>query len=657
MKSLKTKLVLFVSLILSVSMILVSIISYAYSSNMLKERLGEEHFLKAREASLELDVFLQQQKSLFDSVAAVDNKFFGNHEVFMEHMAILMKRFPEYLLMSFSFDKDGKQVYIHSGVVIDASNLAYVKRVMTEKQAIVSDPIISKSTGKPCVVAVAPLYNKSGEAHGFLGGCIEFGDALKKVTQAKFGETGYAVLVDTQGRFLYHPNKEWVMNKTVYDVNNPNLVSMFEKVKKGEHSKVEFDENGVKMLATYAPTESGWGIFTITPMKEVYKPVVSLFAILMGASGVILLVGLILTYLIANGIVKPIEKLNKLVSLIAKGELNHKVEITGKDEIASLSNNFNVTVNNLRRLVQQVADSSKLSKDTTVALGESIQQTEKVSTQITAESENISTRTKNQLKDIYEMVHSINELTGEIQAVADSSEEVASSSFESSKIAKRGKDVIEGAVEKIYYLNNLITNTADVIQNLDKKTHEISEVINVITTISDKTNLLALNAAIEASSAGESGKGFSVVADEVRRLAEQTNQAANKISHMIVEIQDKTQNAVKEVTTGVQKVNEGLLAARESGATFEEINQVVESVASQIAQVTKVIERMSTRSVGIMNSLSPFIQISEESSASAANVSKGVQQTNKEILKIVQVSNKLSENAKELEQLIGEFKL
>ena len=656
MRSLKTKLILFVSLLLSLSMVAVSVISYLHGSNTLKEQLKDEYYLKSREASLELDVFLQKQASIFESVTAIDNKYFGNHAIFMKHMNELMKKFPEYLLMSYTFDKDGKHVYIHNGKVIDASDLSYVKQVMTKKKAIVSDPIISKSTGKPCVVAVAPLFNSKGEAHGFLGGCIEFQKALEKVINAKFGETGFATLVDGQGRFLYHPNKDLIMNKTVYDVNNPNLVKMFEEVKKGHSGKVEYTEDGVKKIATYSPTESGWGIFTVTPVSEINAPVISLFKTLLTISAIILVIGLIITYAIGSSITKPITKLNSFVSRVAKGELHHEVEISGKDEIASLSQNFNVTVANLRKMVEQLNESAHLVKTTTNTLNNSAVNTEKVSNLITNEVGTISYTTNEQLKGVHMMVNMINNLTAEIQTVAANSEEVAASSQESSAMSQKGKEVVDSAVEKINYLSKIVTHTADVIGKLDNKTSQINEITHAISEISDKTNLLALNAAIEASRAGEAGKGFSVVADEVRKLAEQTNTAAGKISVMVEEIQIETQNAVKEVTDGVLKVKEGIVAVKDAGVTFDEINTAVESVAEQISGVSQVVENMSVRSVEIMSSLTPFIRISEDSSKSATEIANGVRQTDEDIHQIVEVAHNLSETSKKLEEMISKFK-
>lgn len=361
---------------------------------------------------------------------------------------------------------------------------------------------------------------------------------------------------------------------------------------------------------------------------------------------------------ISRMISRPIVQMAHVAEQIAQGDLTSEdIRVKNKDEIAVLAASFNQMKENLRTLIGQVNHSADLLAGASEELTASAEQTSSASEIITTTIQEVVASAENQASSITESVQSVNEMSSGMQQIASSSQMTANLSTQASERAQQGHQAIQKAVTQMDNIDVTMKQLAQVVDSMEEHSSEIGQIVEVITGIAEQTNLLALNAAIEAARAGEQGRGFAVVADEVRKLAEQSSLSAGKITQLISNIQKQTQEAVQAMDVGTQEVSEGIEVVHTAGQLFEEIKQDVDDVASQIHDISAVSEQISASAVQVVHSVE---LISRESNA-VAEQSQDVSSASEEQLAAMEEISanaaSLARMAEELQKAIGKFKV
>ncbi|MFZ1289429.1 MAG: methyl-accepting chemotaxis protein [Melioribacteraceae bacterium] len=331
---------------------------------------------------------------------------------------------------------------------------------------------------------------------------------------------------------------------------------------------------------------------------------------------------------------KYLERNTKIIleemSKLANGDLRVKLfPEKDNDMIAELFYGFNNTVNNIKGMIEKV--------------GETIQMTASASIQINSSTEQMAVGSQEQSTQAEEVSSAIEEMTRTIFDTSKNISSVAESSKNAGIIAREGNEVVAKTIIGMNQIAEVVTEAAKTVEKLGKSSEKIGAIIKVINEIADQTNLLALNAAIEAARAGEHGRGFAVVADEVKKLAERTTTATTEISGMIKEIQDDTKRAVSSIYSGRTEVEKGKLLTNKAGESLEKINKATNLLADLISQIATASEEQSATSEQISKSVEGISRVTRESS-------DGIEQ----IAKTAEELNILTDN---LQSLIGGFKL
>lgn len=491
----------------------------------------------------------------------------------------------------FSHDLTGNHTITNSGDVIDVSDRSYVKDV-GEGKVVVMDPVISKVTGKLISVVAAPIFVDNKPA-GFVAGGIPLEDVIKITKDAKFGETGYAGLFGTTGIIISHPREDMIGKGTVQDFNVPKLNEIFDRIQNGEYGVELYTLDGQEKLAAFAGTQDKWGIIYGAPAGELYAPVEKLKRILLILSVGFLVVGSLVMYIVAKKITTPIGNLNYAFTVLESGNLSYEIKPAGKDEIAQLGHNYNETIGHLKQLIQGVRDCASHVKSSANSFLENMKSVNYGAHQVSETISQLGSGVETQLNSVEESTKAMSEMTVVIQRVSDNASHVADFSEVGVKQAQEGNEAIKKAMEQMNIINTVVQESADMIKGLGNRSNEISNIVGVITAISEQTNLLALNAAIEAARAGEHGKGFAVVADEVRKLAEQSNQSAGQIVTLIKEIHDETKQAVEAMNHGVLEVKQGFNDVNQANQAFEFILTSSRKVSDEIQEVSVATQQMS----------------------------------------------------------------
>ncbi len=308
----------------------------------------------------------------------------------------------------------------------------------------------------------------------------------------------------------------------------------------------------------------------------------------------------ILALVITRSIVRPLLRAVDVAQVVASGDLTERIEVDGTDEPARLLGALSTMQQNLRNTIQGIADSSS--------------QLASASEELSAVTENSTRGLHQQNDEIEQAATAVNEMTTAVEEVARNAVITSEASRESDRTTQRGREQVQETVNSISSLADDVTTSADQVLQLAEKVRDISQVLDVIRSIAEQTNLLALNAAIEAARAGEAGRGFAVVADEVRALAHRTQQSTQEIEQMVGGIRNGADQAVNAMQNSNQRARSTLDVAREAGTALDEIavaisainerNLVIASASEEQAQVAREVDRnlMNIRDLSLQSS-------------------------------------------------------
>ena len=373
---------------------------------------------------------------------------------------------------------------------------------------------------------------------------------------------------------------------------------------------------------------------------------------------VTIIVAMLVGIFISNQIGRPLLKITEATRTIARKDLTlEPITVKNKDELGELAITFNEMVVNLRDLIQHVYVSTEQVAASSEELMASAEQTTQATNQIAASIQEVASGSKNQEESVETNSRVVQEMTAGVQRVATATATVVGVSEETTKEAEEGNATIQQVVMQMNKINDSTNDSSTVIRNLESRSTEIAKIIEVITSISDQTNLLALNAAIEAARAGEHGKGFAVVADEVRKLAEQSKGSADQIANLVREIQVDTEQAVKVMQNGMGDVAVGMTVVQQAGVGFKRIQQSIDQMTSQVQEISAVAQQMSASVEQVNSAMEQVAVKAKQSSRNAEDVAATSEEQLASMEEIKSSSTALSKRAEELLAQISQFKV
>ncbi|WP_026332939.1 methyl-accepting chemotaxis protein [Thioalkalivibrio sp. ALE20] len=341
--------------------------------------------------------------------------------------------------------------------------------------------------------------------------------------------------------------------------------------------------------------------------------------------------GLLLAWLLSRSIVRPLRQTVTRLDDIASGDgdLTRRLEADGNNELGDLAAAFNRFVGKIQDLVKEVA-----------AGGD---QVAAAANELSATSEQTNGQVTRQKDEVDQVATAMNEMTATVAEVARNASDAATAAQTTDKDADAGRELVQQTVQSINHLTSQVDNTAEVIERLSTDAEEINKVLEVIGDIADQTNLLALNAAIEAARAGEQGRGFAVVADEVRTLASRTQDSTHEIQGMIERVQNGTREAVQAMEEGKNRAHSSREKVNEAGESLESITQSVTTISEMNTQIASAAEEQSS--------------VAEEINRNISNITQVLDETASGSREIANASEELSKLASEQQQRVGHFRV
>ncbi|MCK1981591.1 MULTISPECIES: methyl-accepting chemotaxis protein [Peribacillus] len=370
------------------------------------------------------------------------------------------------------------------------------------------------------------------------------------------------------------------------------------------------------------------------------------------------LIGLVLAVVTANLIITPLLKIRDRMKMVAAGELNHEpLEQKSNDEMGELTVSANQMQKDLRDTIEKMLIVSHSVSNQSEDLTHSANEVQQGSKQIASTMYELSEGSESQANRASEMVRIMDDFTSRIKLAHLEGVDVAKSSTEILSLTKEGTTLMRSSVQQMQSIDGIVKNAVEQVKGLDSQSQQISQLVQVIKDISNQTNLLALNAAIEAARAGEHGKGFAVVADEVRKLAEEVTHSVGDITNIVSAIQTGSKTVVHSLEDGYTQVDEGTKQVTLTGRTFETINHSVGNMEMKIQHITNELNYISTNSQKINQAIEDIAAVSEESAAGIEQVSASAQQSSSSMDEITNHASELASSAELLTEQVKKFQL
>ncbi len=351
---------------------------------------------------------------------------------------------------------------------------------------------------------------------------------------------------------------------------------------------------------------------------------------IIGVLSVSVVVGFFVTLWTARLISRPVQEVVAVARKIATGDLTSEdIANRSADEVGELSQSINAMKHSLRDTISSVSTGAERIAT--------------ASEEFSATAAEQAQGAQTQKDQTNQVAAAMQEMSSTVQQVSENSNSAAEASRRAAETARQGGQIVDHTLAKMRAIANSVGQTAQKVQELGKSSAQIGQIIGVIDDIADQTNLLALNAAIEAARAGEQGRGFAVVADEVRKLAERTSKATKEITLMIQNIQTETQSAVEAMQSGTTEVDEGVKSTMQAGSSLQEIINASEQVGSMVMQIATAATEQASANDEINTNIEQIAKISEESANGATEAARAV--------------SELSNLAADLQGIVGKFRL
>ncbi len=591
-----------------------------------------------------------------------------------EALAEMQKRVGIFDAVTF-ISSDGSGI-ANTGQTDSYGEREYFKKVLVTKKAVISNPLVSKVTGKLSVVLAVPVIN-NGQLTGVLTGTFSMERMTNMISDLKFLDTGYGQVSDDSGIIIAHPkqpdligklnlldkkiNPELRLPKSELDVRLTNLfkqAALEGKQARGVYSFVDGVERVAIATPINLPGDQRWVVIVAAPEVEATRDVDSLARTMMMISAACLIIAVIAIIVFAKQFVKPILLIRDECLLLAQGDLREReTKVFSEDEIGQLAKGFRDMRVNLRDLIGKVHSQSEQLAASSEELTASADQSAQAATQVAISITDVATGAEEQLSVANEASVVVEQMSVSIQQVAATTNDVAEQSTQAASKASKGNQSVNKAVNQMIQIEETVNTSAKAVAELGERSKEIGQIVATISGIAGQTNLLALNAAIEAARAGEQGRGFAVVAEEVRKLAEQSQEATKQIASLISEIQGGTDKAVLAMDDGTREVKLGAEVVNAAGLAFQEIVVLVNHVSEQVKGVSLTIDQMAVGSQQIVGSVNRIDNLSKKTTAEAQMVSAATEEQSASMEEIASSSQSLANLAMDLQEAVSKFRV
>lgn len=657
MKSIQVRIIgLFSALILTVMCVI------GFTNYSVTEKLVESDFKNSTNAALlivndSIDTFLMTTEEVM-SAFSLDNAFATIGTSTYDEAAIEMtlskiqSSFKNFSVV-YVGTAEGKMLLapkIELPADFDPRTRPWYKDALASETVIWTAPYKDATSGK-MIISAAKRIEIGGKILGVIGSDIDMSSLSEMIVKTKLGKTGYIAMLDSKGISLAHPVAEVLGT----DLSGEGFIKEMLQKKNGFMSYTFKNE---KKLATYVENKkTQWILVGTTPQVELTSKTTSIKWTTIGSTLVGIIMVVIIGWFIAGTIRRPIAAIVTVMNQAANGNLKERILVKSNDEIGVLSNKYNEMMDNISGLIIKVQASSNIISDSAENLASIAVVTADITNDVTLSVGEIAKGAEHQASQSQNAAMMIASLSRQMEGILVSTEEMKEKSSTTSKMKTEGLQSMSELMLKVDQNNMFAGLVAQSIEDLNKKASTIDNIVDTITAISDQTNLLALNAAIEAARAGEAGRGFAVVAEEVRKLAEGSNEAASNIKELIVTIQESAKHAADTMGKAKDVVFEQDAMMKKTQNLFNEIGISVESLNSEVTTIIQAIVNVNEDKGQIVEAIETISSVTEETAAASEEVSASTEVMNHSVESVSSAAKQMKEASETLNISINAFEI
>ncbi|AZD04065.1 methyl-accepting chemotaxis protein [Pseudomonas chlororaphis subsp. chlororaphis] len=502
----------------------------------------------------------------------------------------------------------------------------WYKGAESSSGSTLTEPYIDAATGQ-LIISVATASRNGGQSIGVVGGDLSLQTLIETLNALDFDGMGYAFLVSADGKILVHPDKALVMKSLseAYPQNTPRI--------NGDFSEIEVE--GKTRIVTFTPIKGlpsvNWYIGLSVDKDKAFSMLSEFRASAIIATVIAVAIIIALLGMLIRVLMQPLHVMTRAMQDIADGEgdLTRRLTIQNQDEFGILGTAFNRFVERIHGSIREVSSATEHVNE--------------VALRVVSASNSSMLNSDEQASRTNSVAAAINQLGAAAQEIARNAAQASQQASDARNLAEDGQQVVDRSILAMNQLSDMISASSSNIETLNSKTVNIGQILEVITSISQQTNLLALNAAIEAARAGEAGRGFAVVADEVRNLAHRTQESAQQVQTMIEELQVGARESVSTMSNSQRHSQDSVEIANQAGERLNSVTQRIgeidgmnQSVATATEEQTSVVESIN-------------MDITEINTLNQEGV-ENLQST-------LRACSDLEQQAARLKQLVGSFRI
>lgn len=661
MKSIRTKLIVISCLLFLIPLLAVGGVSVYHSGNALEEEIEKALNLLSGESAKLVQSRIETQQKALEMLAKseeIQSMEWERQQAFME------QQLPNTDFLQLAVVTPDGTAHYPDGTTADLSMRQYIHKALNG-ESNVSDLLISAVTNELVLMFAAPI-EQDGEVVGALIGRRP-GDALSKLAEDNgYGKKGYAFMINGEGTVVAHRDIERVLEQfnPLEHKNEENMSSFAGFVEEALEKKTgfgEFSYKGQDLFAAYTPVAgTDWTMIVTADRDEVLSSVSLLQRDLVVSVIAIMLIAMVAAIWVSHLLFKIIRAGIRIADQIATLDLSEDLKdkyINRKDEFGMIGRALQKVIENLREITGEINRSVEEVAASSEELTAISQQSASSATEVSKAVEEIATGAADQAQQTEEGATKAIALGEAIEKVQSHAEDVKEESDKIVKVVEEGLEEME-EMTKITEESSIAANKVhDIILRTNDSAKKISQASQVIANIAGQTNLLALNAAIEAARAGEAGRGFSVVAEEIRKLAEESENSTKIIDEIVEDLQQNAANAVDMVEKVSMIVAEQATNANVNKENYWAIHQAVSDANKVIDEMLEACDEMETMKNEILDVLQSLSATAEEYSASTEEVAAAMEEQTASMESIANASEELAKLAQNLQEVIAKVKL
>lgn len=665
LKSIRTKLMVILSCMSILSVGAVGIANYINSYNMLYEELKITSTQSVEQVDKVVSNYfigLERQASILTSLPAAREVSYktnsiGTQEISPEDNLLKtleqVKEQDSDILAAYYCTPD-KRTIIYP--VADLTGFDpttrpwYIAAMENKGKAVWSEPYIDE-TSKDMTITVSRAVVENDNIIGVFGIDINLGQFSETLSEFHIGNEGHVFLAHPNGILISHPDTALIGTDAF------TKLSIWKDISNKEEGFSDYIEDGGRHFGAFKTNKiTGWKSIASLPEGELLTDIKDVMYSTISIGLAIIILTEIISVVISRYISKNVKKLESGFSKASEGDLTANITIASKDEFGELANNFNFMMKKIRELMEKVKDSSLIIDETSESIFQMTKETSNALNEIAATVQEVAKGSQEQAVDIDSNSQNIGELANLLETVANSTIEVGNLSNSTKELGNQGLEQVKILVDKTERTGQSSNKVNEIIYHMKESAEEINVITDTINQIASQTNLLALNAAIEAARAGEAGRGFSVVADEIRILAEQSSKATQNISNLLSNMNHKTNEAVTAMNDTRQVVEEQILSVESTKSIFDEILNSLGNLNDRVQEIEASTMEINHQKDSIVDHTQNISSVSEEISASTEEVSASTEEVTATTTTFVEYSENLKELSHDLIKQINQFK-